>query len=122
MSFFSSPKPKVKCGVIGVGSLGQHHARIYSTLPNVEFMGIYESSDERAKEICAKYNCHRFASIAELGTACDAVSVVVPTDKHAEVAIPLRKAHHRHAGRSRARACRRQGQRLHRSSWPHRTL
>lgn len=89
MSFFSSPKPKVKCGVIGVGSLGQHHARIYSTLPNVEFMGIYESSDERAKEICAKYNCHRFASIAELGTACDAVSVVVPTDKHAEVAIPL---------------------------------
>jgi predicted dehydrogenase len=89
MSFFSSPKPKVKCGVIGVGSLGQHHARIYSTLPNVEFMGIYESSDERAKEICAKYNCHRFASIAELGAACDAVSVVVPTDKHAEVAIPL---------------------------------
>ncbi|MCS6244015.1 MAG: Gfo/Idh/MocA family oxidoreductase [Opitutus sp.] len=89
MSFFSSSKPKVKCGVIGVGSLGQHHARIYSTLPNVEFMGIYESSDERAKEICAKYNCHRFASIAELGAACDAVSVVVPTDKHAEVAIPL---------------------------------
>lgn len=89
MSFFSSPKTKVKCGVIGVGSLGQHHARIYSTLPNVEFMGIYESSDERAKEICAKYNCHRFASIAELGAACDAVSVVVPTDKHAEVAIPL---------------------------------
>ena len=89
MSFFSSPKPKVKCGVIGVGSLGQHHARIYSTLPNVEFMGIYESSDERANEICAKYNCHRFASIAELGAACDAVSVVVPTDKHAEVAIPL---------------------------------
>ena len=89
MSFFSSSKPKVKCGVIGVGSLGQHHARIYATLPNVEFMGIYESSDERAKEICAKYNCHRFASIAELGAACDAVSVVVPTDKHAEVAIPL---------------------------------
>jgi predicted dehydrogenase len=89
MSFFSSSKPKVKCGVIGVGSLGQHHARIYAALPNVEFMGIYEASDERAKEICARHNCHRFASIEELGAACDAVSVVVPTDKHAEVALPL---------------------------------
>ncbi|MBW8780571.1 MAG: Gfo/Idh/MocA family oxidoreductase [Verrucomicrobia bacterium] len=88
MSLFSS-KPKIKCGVAGVGSLGQHHARIYASLPNVEFMGIYEASDERAKEICAKYNCRRFASIEELGDACDAVSVVVPTDKHALVALPL---------------------------------
>ena len=45
MSFFSSYKPKIKCGVAGVGSLGQHHARIYASLPNVEFMGIYEASD-----------------------------------------------------------------------------
>lgn len=91
MNLFSSPKPKVKCGVAGVGSLGQHHARIYATLPNVEFMGIYEANDERAKEICARHGCRRFASIEELGEACDAVSVVVPTDKHAEVAIPLLK-------------------------------
>jgi len=40
-------------------------------------------------EICAKYNCRRFATIEELGAACDAVSVVVPTDRHAEVALPL---------------------------------
>ncbi len=89
MSLFSSSKPKIKCGVAGVGSLGQHHARIYASLPNVEFVGIYEASDERAKEICAKYNCRRFASIEELGDACDAISVVVPTDKHALVALPL---------------------------------
>src|SRR5690606_28995113 len=38
VSFFSSSKPKIKCGVAGVGSLGQHHARIYASLPNVEFM------------------------------------------------------------------------------------
>ncbi len=89
MSLFSSSKPKIKCGVAGVGSLGQHHARIYASLPNVEFAGIFEASDERAKEICAKYNCRRFASIEELGDACDAISVVVPTDKHALVALPL---------------------------------
>ncbi|MFA6288290.1 MAG: Gfo/Idh/MocA family oxidoreductase [Opitutaceae bacterium] len=89
MSLFSSSKPKIKCGVAGVGSLGQHHARIYASLPNVEFAGIFEANDERAKEICAKYNCRRFATMDELGDACDAISVVVPTDKHALVALPL---------------------------------
>src|SRR5262249_29770106 len=40
-------------------------------------------------EICARHNCRRFATLEELGAACDAVSVVVPTDKHADVALPL---------------------------------
>ena len=82
-------KPKIRCGVAGVGSLGQHHARIYSTLPGAELAGIFETSDARAAEICAKFNCRRFATIEELGANCDAVSVVVPTDKHEIVALPL---------------------------------
>jgi predicted dehydrogenase len=86
---FKRSPGKIRCGVAGVGSIGQHHARIYSTLPNIEFVGIFETSDDRAAEICAKFNCKRFATIAELGAACDAISVVVPTDKHALVALPL---------------------------------
>jgi predicted dehydrogenase len=81
--------PRIKCGVAGVGSLGQHHARIYAELPGAELAGIFESSDARAVEICARHNCRRFATLAELGGACDAISVVVPTDRHAEVALPL---------------------------------
>ena len=88
-TFARMAKTKIKCGVAGVGSLGQHHARIYASLPNVDFVGIFETSDARAAEICAKHHCRRFATIAELGAACDAVSVVVPTDRHAEVALPL---------------------------------
>jgi predicted dehydrogenase len=80
---------KIRCGVVGVGSLGQHHARIYASLPGVEFAGVFETNDARAREICARFNCRRFATVAELGAACDAVSVVVPTDRHAEVALPL---------------------------------
>jgi len=86
---FKSKKEKIVCGVVGVGSLGQHHARIYASMKNVEFAGIFETSDARAAEICAKHNCRRFATIEELGDVCDAVSVVVPTDRHAEVALPL---------------------------------
>lgn len=86
---FKRTSGKIRCGVAGVGSLGQHHARIYAALPNVEFVGIFETSDARAAEICAKHNCQRFATIEELGKACEAVSVVVPTDLHAKVALPL---------------------------------
>src|ERR1035437_8853966 len=86
---FRMAKPKIRCGVAGVGSLGQHHARIYAALPGAELAGIYETSDARAAAICAQHGCRRFATIDELGEACDAVSVVVPTDRHAEVALPL---------------------------------
>jgi predicted dehydrogenase len=51
--------------------------------------GIFEASDARAAEICARHNCQRFATLEELGEACDAISVVVPTDQHALVALPL---------------------------------
>lgn|ERR1035438_991794 len=81
--------PKIRCGVAGVGSLGQHHARIYAALPGAELAGIFDRDEARASEISARHGCRRFASIGELGAACDAVSVVVPTDRHAEVAVPL---------------------------------
>jgi predicted dehydrogenase len=83
------PAPKIRCGVAGVGSLGQHHARIYASIPGAELVGIYDTSDARAAEICAKFGCRKFTSIDELGTACEAVSVVVPTDLHEKVALPL---------------------------------
>ena len=82
-------KPKVRCGVAGVGSLGQHHARIYASLPGAEFVGIYERDAKRAAEIAGKHGCKVFDSLEALGAACDAVSVVVPTDLHAQVALPL---------------------------------
>ncbi len=86
--FSASPK-RIRCGVAGVGSLGQHHARIYDALPTAELVGIFETDDRRAQEICDKYSCRRFTTLEELGTACDAVSVVVPTDLHEKVALPL---------------------------------
>lgn len=80
---------RLRCGVAGVGSLGQHHTRIYAALPQVDFMGFFETNDARAAEIQAKFGGRRFGSVAELGAACEAVSVVVPTDRHEEVALPL---------------------------------
>jgi predicted dehydrogenase len=82
----------IRCGVAGVGYLGRHHARVYSELPGVALAGVFEPDDARAAEVCARHNCRRFESLDALGSACDAVSVVVPTDRHAEVAVPLLEA------------------------------
>ncbi len=84
-----APPRLIKCGVAGVGHLGQHHARIYHAMENTELVGIYELNDKKAKEICKKYKCKRFSSLDELGEECEAVSVAVPTDYHHEVSIPL---------------------------------
>lgn len=84
-----SADSKIRCGVVGVGSLGQHHARIYDQLPHVDFQGIFETDDDRAREICERHGCQRFETLEELGAACDAVSVVVPTNLHRDVALPL---------------------------------
>jgi len=79
----------LKCGVAGVGYLGKHHARLYHALKGAELAGIYEPNDEAAAAVCAEYNCPRYTTLDELGAACDAVSVVCPTDRHAEVAHHL---------------------------------
>ncbi len=80
---------KIRCGVAGVGSLGQHHARIYASLPGVEFVGVFDADAKRAAEVAGRHGGRVFPDLAALGAACDAVSVVVPTDRHAEVALEL---------------------------------
>lgn len=80
---------RIRCGVAGTGSLGQHHARIYASLPGAELAGIFEPDDARAAEICGRHGCRRFATLEEMAEGCDAVSVVVPTNHHAAVALPL---------------------------------
>lgn len=82
-------EPSLKCGVAGVGYLGKHHARLYHSLEGATLVGIFEPSDDAANAVCAEYGCTRFSSIEELGIACDAVSVVCPTDRHAEVSLTL---------------------------------
>ena len=60
---------KLLCGVVGVGYLGQHHARIYSELDSAELVGVFDNNPARAAEIAQKYNCKVFDSVAELGDA-----------------------------------------------------
>ncbi len=80
---------KIRCGVIGVGFLGQHHARLYSQIDDCKLIGVLDQNVERANEIAKLYNCQVFNTLDEVANTCDCVSIVTPTDKHAKVALPL---------------------------------
>lgn len=77
---------RTRVGVIGAGGLGQHHVRIMGELPDAELIGFYEVRAERATEIATTLKARPFESIDALLTEVDAVTIVVPTPAHYEVA------------------------------------
>ncbi|MDR1144896.1 MAG: Gfo/Idh/MocA family oxidoreductase [Verrucomicrobiales bacterium] len=83
---------KIKIGVVGVGSMGQHHARIYAGLEQVEFAGVYDADGERARKVAAKHGCRAFATLDELLAAVDAASVSAATTAHFELGKKLLEA------------------------------
>jgi len=76
----------LKVGVIGVGYLGQFHAEKYAQLPEVELVGVMDIKKERAKEVANRFQCIAFDSLESLLKEIEAVSIVVPTKSHYEVA------------------------------------
>lgn len=79
----------LKTAVIGVGSLGQHHARNYAELSKEgkgEFVGVCDVSEEQAKEIAEKNGCAYFTDWRELLDKVTTVSIVTPTETHCEIA------------------------------------
>ena len=74
-----------RVGVVGVGTMGQHHARVYGELSGAELVGVYDAAAERADEIAAERGT-RAMELDELLAAVDAVSLAVPTDYHYDLA------------------------------------
>jgi predicted dehydrogenase len=76
---------------VGVGFLGQHHARLYAQLEGCKLVGVLDEDAKRAREIATMCNCLAFESLEEVAANCDCASIVTPTNRHAEVALPLLK-------------------------------
>lgn len=79
----------VRCGVIGVGQLGQHHVRIYEDLPEAELVGVFDSDAPRLKEIAERHSTRAFDSVESLIPEVDAVSLAVPTSLHHEIGLKV---------------------------------
>ena len=75
----------LRAGVIGVGSMGQHHARVYEELPDAELVGVADADADRANEVAARQGVEAYPRDALLG-AVDLASIAVPTEYHYELA------------------------------------
>tara|TARA_Y100001934_G_scaffold160797_1_gene191833 strand:+ start:5775 stop:6818 length:1044 start_codon:yes stop_codon:yes gene_type:complete len=88
----ANSQTRLKVGVIGVGALGQHHARLYAELSRtheIEFVGVFDSNVETAKSITSQHGGQPFDSIEILTGKCDALSIVTPTSTHFAIAQQL---------------------------------
>jgi UDP-N-acetylglucosamine 3-dehydrogenase len=80
----------IKVGVIGVGNMGFHHARIYSQLVEnglVELVGVSDINYERALSVAKAFKTRAFKDYRELVGLVDAVSIATPTETHKDIAL-----------------------------------
>lgn len=75
----------LRTGVIGVGSMGQNHARIY--YENANLVGVADLNKEAVKKVTERYNTKYYTDHKKLLKNVDAVSIAVPTVLHYKVAM-----------------------------------
>ncbi|AOY83564.2 MAG: Gfo/Idh/MocA family oxidoreductase [Moorea sp. SIOASIH] len=85
------PQP-IKIGVIGVGNMGQHHARVLSLLKDVEIVGVADINVERGLNIASKYRVRFFEDYHDLLPYVEAVCIAVPTRLHHDVGMTCLQA------------------------------
>jgi len=82
----------IRVGVVGVGYLGKFHAKIYANMQGVDLIGVVDSNAQTAADIATQYGCEAYTDSADLLDKVDAVSIVVPTVHHLEIARPFLNA------------------------------
>jgi predicted dehydrogenase len=83
-----STEPR-RLGVIGVGHLGRHHARILSAMPEARLTAVVDTNEQRAAEIASASGTAALTDYRDLLGQVDGVVVAVPTELHAEIAVPF---------------------------------
>lgn len=78
---------QIRTGVIGVGNIGQHHARICASMPGSRFIGVADPDVERARLVAVRYEVPLFVDYRELLGQVEAVSIAAPTTLHHEIGL-----------------------------------
>jgi UDP-N-acetylglucosamine 3-dehydrogenase len=78
----------LRVGVVGIGVIGQAHARILSELPNTTLVGVTDRDGSKAEAVAYRTGARAFGSLeALLNEGVQALSIAVPTDLHTEIAL-----------------------------------
>ncbi|UCG99904.1 MAG: Gfo/Idh/MocA family oxidoreductase [Deltaproteobacteria bacterium] len=76
---------RLRLGVVGVGYVGELHARKYASMEDIDLAGLADIDFERAKDIARKYNTKAYNTHSELLSDVDGLSLAVPTTSHFEI-------------------------------------
>ena len=87
----SAMKP-VRVGVIGIGNMGWHHARVLSLLRDAELIGVADPDAERGQLAVEQFGCRWFPSYTDLLQEVEAVRIAVPTLLHHRVGMACLQA------------------------------
>ena len=79
----------IPVGVVGVGHLGRHHARLYASFPGAKLVAVVDRDHARAQQIASEHGCEALADASELAGRVTAASVATPTIHHRGVAETL---------------------------------
>lgn len=80
---------KTRIAVIGVGHLGQHHARILAAMPEADLVAVVDTKPERAAEIATRHATAALIDSGSLIGTVDAVTIATPTASHVDIALPF---------------------------------
>ncbi len=82
-----APMQPVKVGVIGIGNMGWHHARVLSLLKDAELVGVADPDPDRGQLAQEQFGCQWFPDHHTLLTEVEAVCIAVPTLLHHSVGL-----------------------------------
>ncbi len=82
------PDP-LRVGVIGIGHLGRHHARILSALDGARLTAVVDKIEDRATQAAAASGAVAYTDYRAILDQVDAVTIAVPTELHREIALPF---------------------------------
>ena len=77
---------KIRVGVVGVGHIGREHARIYSQLPGVQFVGLCDIDGQVAQKAAQRHGVKAYGTAEALAQEVDAATIATPTNTHYEIA------------------------------------
>ena len=80
---------KTRVAVIGVGHLGQHHARLLAEMPEADLVAVVDTKPDRAAEIATRHATEARVDASTLIGQVDAVTIATPTASHVDIALPF---------------------------------
>lgn len=80
---------RINVGVIGVGNMGKHHARVYAEIEGVDLVAVADLDKNNGRRIARKFNCRYYDSVSRLLDTenLDAATIAAPTSMHRDVAL-----------------------------------